>query len=80
MDRHRAARVFAGAAVCWIAGAAVVLVWVLSAILADQSEHMRGHAVLGFIVTTPLYLVALAGVLILAAGRRSHEASAWTVV
>jgi hypothetical protein len=76
--------VFFIAAVCWIAGAVLALGWILSFIISDPSAHTAGDALLALIITSPLYLIALAGVAVLFAGYRSGHVSlaaiGWSVI
>ena len=79
-----ATRLFTVAAVCWFVGAAMALAWILSYVVGDRSPEVADEAVLALVVTSPLYLVALAGVLIVAlswdADHVSWPALAWSVI
>ena len=81
---ENATRLFTVAAVCWFVGAAGALVWILSYVVRDGSPEVADEAVLALILTSPLYLVALAGVVIVAVSRGADHVSwpalAWSVI
>jgi hypothetical protein len=61
LGRH-SNRVFLVAASCWIAAVAVVVAWILAFVIRDPSSHEADDAILAFILWTPMLIVALLGV------------------
>jgi hypothetical protein len=58
----RSARVFAVAASCWIAAVAVVVAWILTFVIPDPSSHEADDALLALILWSPMLVVALVGI------------------
>jgi hypothetical protein len=59
--------VFVVAAACWCAGAAGLFIWILSFVASDPSSHDAGDAMLALFVWSPGLVVALIGVVAIAA-------------
>ena len=63
---RRWTRVFLVAASCWIAAVAVVVAWILAFVIRDPSSHEADDAILAFILWSPMLIVALVGVAVVA--------------
>jgi hypothetical protein len=79
MPSRHAARLFLAGAACWIVGGLVLLIWILYLIGPDPAG-LSGDGGLVLLITSPIYLVALAGVGILVAGRGSERVARVAVV